>query len=266
MLTYFRNSLIERIVKSNIVLLAFAIKFINKFKFFFLPFESEWNVFKLIKINKKDLILDIGGHQGESIHLFKKYYPENEIYTFEPVEFLYKEIVKNFKIKKLKVFNYGFSDKKENKIYFPMFYKDPISLWASSSKKKLINRLKEYTYIKNFNIVSETVKYKKTFFTKKKVAIIKIDVEGYEHICLNALKKIILRDNPHLFIEYNKENHKLVKKFLLKKKYKCFFFDKKIKKIVEVKNEKNFNDKIGRNKRALNYIYFNKKKNFKKLF
>jgi len=266
MLTYFRNSYLERIVKSNLVLLAFAIKFIDKFKFLFLPFENEWNVFKYIKINKKEIILDIGGHQGESIYLFSKYYPENKIYSFEPIDFLYKKIIKNFKNKNLKVFNYGFSDKKENKIFFPVLNKDPISLWAASSRENLINRLREYTYIKNFKIVSKTVKYKKYFKTKNKVAIIKIDVEGYEHICLNSLKQIIFRDKPILFIEYNKENHKLVKNFLNKKNYKCFFFKKDTRTIIKVNNIEKFKNKIGRKKRAINFIYSTKKLNYKNLF
>ena len=67
MLTLFRNSFLEKIVKSNLVLLAFAIRFIERFKFLFLPFETEWNAFKYISINKNELILDIGGHLGESI-------------------------------------------------------------------------------------------------------------------------------------------------------------------------------------------------------
>ena len=266
MLTLFRNSFLEKIVKSNLVLLAFAIRFIERFKFLFLPFETEWNAFKYISINKNELILDIGGHLGESIFLFSKYYPENKIYSFEPIDFLYKKILKNFKNKNIKIFNYGFSDKEENKIFFPVLNNYPISLWAASSREKLINRLREYTYIKNFNIVSKKVKYKKNFNTKDKVAIIKIDVEGYEHVCLEALKKIILRDKPILFIEYNKENHKQVKSFLSKKKYKCYFFKNNEKKLIRVNNIENFNKKIKRRKRAVNFIYSVNKINYRKLF
>jgi len=255
MLTYFRNSFLERIVKSNPLLLVLTIKLIDRFKFFFLPYESEWNFFRHTKINKKEIILDIGSHSGESIYLFSKYYPENKIYSFEPIDFLYKKIVKNFKNKNLKVFNYGFSDKKENKIFFPVVNNNPLTLWAASSKKKLIERLNEYTYIKNFKIISKKVKYKKIFETKHKVAIIKIDVEGYEHVCLNCLKKIIKRDKPMLFIEYNRENSKLTNMFMKKNKYKCYYFDQNTKKTIKVNNVKNFSKKINREKRALNFLY-----------
>ena len=262
MLTYLRNSFIEKIIKSNTLLLYLAIKIIDRFKFFFLPYEPEWNVFKHIKINKKEIILDIGGHMGESVYLFSKYYPKNKIYSFEPIDFLYKKILKNFKNKNLKVFNYGFSNKKENKIFFPALNNDPISLWASSSKEKLIKRLHDYTYIKKFNIISKKVKYKKKFETKNKVAIIKIDVEGYEHICLNCLKKIIKRDEPILFIEFNKENYRFINKFIIKNKYKCYFFDNIEKKIIKVSNPEIFNNKINRKKRALNLLFSKKQINF----
>ena len=112
----------------------------------------------------------------------------------------------------------------------------------------MIRQLHEFTYIKKFKIISKKVKYKKSFKTKNKIAIIKIDVEGYEHICLDCLKKIIIRDKPILFIEFNKENNQLVSKFIKKNKYKCYFYDKNRKKIISVSNPENFNNQINRKK------------------
>ena len=74
---------------------------------------NQRSVFKHIKINQKEIILDVGGHLGESVYLFSRYYPKNKIYSFEPLDFLYKQIINNFKNKNLKVFNYGFSKKRK---------------------------------------------------------------------------------------------------------------------------------------------------------
>jgi FkbM family methyltransferase len=259
MITYLRNTILEKKVKSNIQILIIVIKLINKFKFLFLPFETEWKFFKYFKICKNDIILDVGGHLGESIYLYSKYYPQNKIYSFEPINFLYKKIKSNFRNKNIKVFNYGFSNKKEKKIFFPIYKKEPLTLWASTIKKNLIKRLKDYTYLKEFKITSTNVKYKRDFKIKKKVAIIKLDVEGHEHICLKCLKKIILRDKPILFIEHNEINSEMVNNFLKKYTYKCYFFNADNKKILRVNNLNKFEKKLKRSKRALNFIYSTKK-------
>ena len=51
MLRYFRSSLLEKLIKSDIKFLLISDKIIEKFKFL-LPYEDDWYFFKIIKSQK----------------------------------------------------------------------------------------------------------------------------------------------------------------------------------------------------------------------
>ena len=123
MLKFLRNSTIEKIVKSNIFFLYISNHLIRYLRFFLLPYEKEWNVFKHIKLSNNDIILDIGAHWGESVLTFRKYYT-NLIYSYEPNTDSFKYLKKISKNKNVKCFNYGINKyKKKNKIVFSVFKK-----------------------------------------------------------------------------------------------------------------------------------------------
>ena len=47
--------------------------------------------------DKHATILDVGGHKGESIFFFKKNFNVSKIYTFEPIESNFIQLIKNTK-------------------------------------------------------------------------------------------------------------------------------------------------------------------------
>ena len=49
---------------------------------------------ELIEYDKKNTIFDVGLHKGETLSIFKQYFPNSKVYSFEPFENSYKELKK----------------------------------------------------------------------------------------------------------------------------------------------------------------------------
>ena len=144
--------------------------------------------------NKKKVIFDVGGHNGESILFFNKNFNLHKIYTFEPLEsnFLKLKINTRKISKKIVYFNCALGEKKENRIIKEM-------IETSSSTLNELNENSNYFKKKKFFL---GVKEEKKMFVEKKVPIdkaaniikqfkihkidlLKIDTEGFE---LNVIK------------------------------------------------------------------------------
>ena len=146
MLRYLRNTSFEKTIKSSLYFLLISDKIIELFKFL-LPYERDWMFFKNYKIPKKSSIIDIGAHWGESAITFRKFYPINKIYSFEPNNYAFQRLKKNTKNLDIKIFNYGISSEGIQKMYFPYYKKSQLSLWGSQNLKNLKARVRDYTYI-----------------------------------------------------------------------------------------------------------------------
>lgn len=255
MLRYLRNTSIEKTIKSNLYFLLISDKIIELFKFL-LPYERDWIFFRSYKIPKKSSIIDIGAHWGESAITFRKFYPKNKIYSFEPNSYAFKRLKKNTKKLDIELFNFGISKNGVKGMYFPYYNNNQLSLWGSQNLKNLKERINQYTYIN-----CKTIKFKKIkcYFRSlpkidEKISIIKIDVEGEEYNVIKIIKNILIKNKPLIFIEYNSNNFKKIFSFLIKKKYTAYYF--KDNKLVLIKKINNLNNVIKlRKKRTINIIF-----------
>ena len=119
-------------------------------------FEKEY---KIVTYINKPIILDIGGHKGESIANFIKFNPKSYVHSFEPNLNLFKKIKKNFLFdKKIKIYNFAITNKKINNLYIPYALNKPLTLWASFNKNYLIQRWKKYTNIEISKIKIRKIK------------------------------------------------------------------------------------------------------------
>jgi FkbM family methyltransferase len=247
MLSFLRSSIIEKITKSNIFILYISNYLIRYFRFFLLPYEKEWNVFKHIKISNNDIILDIGAHWGESVLTFRKYYT-NIIYSYEPDTDSFKHLKKISKNKNVKCFNYGINKyKKKIKLYFPSFKKNKLTLWGCANLDRLKRRINNFTYLDSEKIQYVSNMYSfKNINLKEAIGIIKIDVEGSEYEVLKGINRESIRKSKLIFLEYHPENFQKCNNFLKNIGFKCFLFrNERLKKVnlkqilKEVKYKKN---------------------------
>lgn len=128
-------------------------------------------------LKEDSIVIDVGGYKGEwASEIVKLYNPY--IFIFEPVPKHYQEVIKRFSLNsKIKVFNFGLSDKDEIKT---------MSLLDNGSS----------TYRSGKNTI-EAIFKDITFFLKEesleKIDLIKINIEGGEYLLLQRMieKKIV---------------------------------------------------------------------------
>ena len=201
--------------------------------------------------NRAITLVDVGAHKGETINLFLKNFNIKKIYSFEPNPLIFKELKKKIINNKIKMFNIGLSNKKENKI-LNIFFDTASSTINQIDKKSSYYKRKKKIFSPGYN----EVKFKKIkIFTNtlsnimksekiNKVDILKIDTEGYE---LKVLKGIIKKDFKKIKFIYFEHHYDL----MIKKFYKYSDIDNLLKKN---KFKKKFKIKMSFRK-TFEYIY-----------
>jgi FkbM family methyltransferase len=121
-------------------------------------------------------IFDVGANIGQTANYFLKNFPDAEIYSFEPVLSVYKELVANTANTKIKCFNQALGDEKTNsKIYKSETYNGVASINGIGNKDLTTEEIIEITT--GEDICAE--------YQLQSIDLLKIDTEGYE---LNVLK------------------------------------------------------------------------------
>ena len=205
------------------------------------------------KGNKLSVLIDVGTHKGEYISSLSSKFSIDKIYGFEPNPKIFKQVKKKFENSKIKLFNYGISNK-NGIVDFN------INLESSSSSMKELNSQSNY-YKKKFFLLnffnSEEITTKINVDVKRLdeflnhfsvglVDLLKIDTEGNEYNVLMSLgshfSKIKIIHFEHHFDDMIIKNYNLsdIHNLLTKNGFKKFFK-------VKMKFRKSFE-----------YIYINK--------
>ena len=250
-------ALLERISRSH----PFFYLISRNLAFRFNIFEKEFEALRFIDFKKKKInFIDIGASDGIAIKYINKIINLNYVYAFEPNIYYVKKLnklKKNFN--NLKIFNFGLNNKKlKLKLYIPkinFFFKNfYMFTYAFYNKDELKENLKvNFILKKNFLIDEFFFKTKKYTNFKKKIDLIKIDVNGNEMNVIKGLYNLIKRDKPILIVEELNDISK-IKKLLGKIGYDCYIYNLKKKLIT-----KNF-----KSSKPLNFFFINKKYEFKK--
>ena len=194
------------------------------------------------KINKIDILFDVGSHMGTYTDIVVKAYPNCKSFLFEPQSKIFKKIEQKYlNNKNIDVFNLAISDteKKQNlnlnnhDLTASLLDFDPKSNYLKF-KAKLYQ-----TDINNMNYGTElvqTISLDKFIIDNnlEKIDLLKIDTEGNELNVLKGLeKKINIVNNilieihrRELFLNYNPEKihqYLIGNGFKLKKKFKFPF-------------------------------------------
>ena len=233
---YYIVRLIEKIPFIQI----FIYNFISYFHFLF-PHEKDYYGLKqLVDIkNKKDFI-DVGGNIGLSSIGFRQLGFNNKIIIFEPdQDYCYNKLFKlKKKLKKINIYNYGLSDKNENKIFYQCYlFGIKMHFLSTFDRKYLLNIIDQvYSFFKPFfKIKKEKLSLKK--FDNLKLNInpifIKIDVEGFDHKVIKGMLRSIKKFKPIILVELNRENFSEINHMLKNNynPYQYIFEKKNFKKI-----------------------------------
>ena len=164
------------------------------------------NFFKKQKIEKYNVLIDVGAHKGETVNNFLKNFKIQNIYSFEASNKTYKDLEINIdKIKKkynetnIEIFNKGIGASNDNKIFNELPDSNSstfVLIDQNSSYFKRKNKILSFFIKKDFfiekNIVSQI---KLSDFIREKniktIDVLKIDTEGYELEVLKGLEQSI---------------------------------------------------------------------------
>ena len=190
-------------------------------------FYHRKRIFNYFKNKKFKLIFDIGANVGEYSELFKNIDKNIEIMCFEPQKAVFKKLKKNLKnFKKIKFYNYAVGNKNVYEKLNINLGSSYISSFSKYNKKSNYYKIRKTLLKKNDSKLFERVKVVKLDsikeFKKKKIDLVKIDVEGYEIEVLLGMEKI-LENTKMIMIEIHRSNmylnydSKKIEKFLKNK-------------------------------------------------
>lgn len=213
--------------------------FIKKFSYYLIELidkkiHRKKIIFNLKKIlDRPENILDIGAHKGTYTDIFLNFNKNGKIYLFEPNIYLYKKLLLKYKNNRnLKIFNYGIGEKNSKEKFLINKNSDYVSSFSKINKKSKYLLIRNLVFGSLRNKVEKTnVNIKKldsiVVLKKKKIDLMKIDVEGYEEKVINGGKSILKRTKI-ILIEFHKDDlykdydHDAVHRKLLKSKFKLF--------------------------------------------
>jgi FkbM family methyltransferase len=163
------------------------------------PVPKHINSFQIILDEKKDLtFFDVGAHRGETINEYKYYFPNVNLYSFEPFIESFNDLEKVSKLySKSQVFNIGLSNfNGMGKFYNHIQKDDRYFSLINSTSKMLPNSMKKFGYKDPDEIVQVECKFSTLdyFLDNEKIEFIdllKIDVQGGEYKVLEGAENTI---------------------------------------------------------------------------
>ena len=160
-------------------------------------YEDEINKLIRISLQRGDSALDIGGNIGlQSIRMGQCVGPTGRVVAFEPLNYLQEKFRQNIRLNSLnnvELLPFALSDQ-ENEIEFNIdehsWNQGTFSLKNSAGSTKQLVSVKIADYVNEVNTLAN-------------IALIKIDVEGFEYQVLKGLKNTLQKHRPRIIFEYD---------------------------------------------------------------
>ena len=204
----------------------------------FLSYEEEELSMQYRLIEKNDVVFDIGGNYGwYAIHIAKKF-PNNEIFSFEPVPSTFTKLRENMtlnEVNNINAINIGLSNKRGEFV----FYCDPM-LTVNASLSNVNDNANALEVTCKVSVLDEYVSSNGI----KKLDFIKCDIEGAELFALLGAKDSIIKFKPKIFVEmlrkwsakFNYHPNDIIL-FLKELGYKCYTINHHFLEEIEVVTE-----------------------------
>ncbi|KKN60145.1 hypothetical protein LCGC14_0535230 [marine sediment metagenome] len=143
-------------------------------------------------VKKGHVFVDVGSHIGVYTKLASKLAgPKGIVHSFEPLPSNYNKLLKNVGGRiNVKTYNNAVADFNGEKRFY------------ESAKSNLDNSFYEGSEDRNIPHIVQVVTLDSVL---KHADVIKIDVEGAEHLVLKGMKNILKNENVIIFIEYLKK-------------------------------------------------------------
>ena len=157
-------------------------------------FSSVSNEKELLKENlkKREIIyVDIGTNVGNYLEFIKKNFKTRQVFCFEPIESLVKELSSKLITEKDKIYNVALSDKEKKKIFNIYEIPSQSSFYIQNDTYKSVQKIKKKIKIK-------TQVFDNIFNKNLKIDFCKIDAQGEDLNILKGMKKNLKNGNIKL--------------------------------------------------------------------
>ena len=157
-------------------------------------FSSVSNEKKLLKDNlkKREIIyVDIGTNVGNYLEFIKKNFKTRQVFCFEPIESLFKELNLKYITKKDKIYNIALSDKETKKFFYIYEIPSQSSFYIQNDTYKSVQKIKKKLKIK-------TQVFDNIFNKNLKIDFCKIDAQGEDLKILRGMKRNLKNGNIKL--------------------------------------------------------------------
>ena len=204
----------------------------------FLNLKNEKKLFKVKKyvdINEKSLIVDIGANIGSVSLPLAQNFNNAQIYSIEPTIYAFKKLKENINLnlklkKRIKTFN-NFATYKNKKT---KFVHSSWKLVRGDKKHGIHKGILKKTSNKSISIDNLLKR------NKKRVRLIKIDVDGYELEVLKSAEKTLKKDKPIIYFElapylYKEMGYTADHLIRYIKKIDYAFYDEDFKPVLDIK-------------------------------
>lgn len=170
--------------------------------------ESKTRLFS--RVNRGDVVLDVGTHIGEHLLNFAKHAgPKGEVHGFEPDFAIFNRCQENISLNdfaNIRLNNFGLSDKEEE-----------LKIFCVNEHNLGMNRIIPDVERDQVNANVDVLTERGTIRTKtlddyvkeagmSRIDLVKIDVEGFEHRVILGGLKTLREFRPLIFIEIANEN------------------------------------------------------------
>ncbi|MDE3234678.1 MAG: FkbM family methyltransferase [Bacteroidota bacterium] len=142
----------------------------------------------------ESIFIDVGAHKGKILRLMHKAAPHHKHYAFEPIDELYNMLEAKYG-SIAHIYKIALSDQK-NLAPFNLVVTD---MAYSGLQKRAYDKPE-----KDVAILVETDLLDNIIPSSKKIALLKIDVEGGEMLVLKGAEETIRRSNPIILFEFGK--------------------------------------------------------------
>jgi len=146
-------------------------------------------------LNKGDIVIEVGANIGaHSLIISKIISPEGQLFCFEPTDYAYEKLYKNFNLN---------PDLKQNTRLIKSFVSN-----QEGSKKSykirsswIVNKTAALADSMDEDFSGEIINLDDFFIDLPKLNLIKIDVDGFDFKVLQGAKEIITLFKPTIFVE-----------------------------------------------------------------
>lgn len=165
-------------------------------------FEKEETDYLTKILKKGDVFVDIGTNIGLfSLIASKIVGNDGKVFCFEPAPLTFSRLSENIKLnnfKNIEARNVGLSDKNGELIFY--ISNNGYDAWNSFAPSR-DNKLES-----SIQVPVSTLDDEFTNIDKTKIALVKIDVEGWEKFVLNGGQKFFINYSPVVMVEFTEEN------------------------------------------------------------